>query len=111
MKICIYGAGNIGCYLGGRLTAIGCDVELIVRPKIRQQLQQYGLTVSDYLGYQNTIAADQLQLSDDPQLAAQADIIFVCVKSAATEQVAHELKSVLTNKTLMISFQNGLANA
>lgn len=111
MKICIYGAGNIGCYLGGRLAAIGCDVELIVRPKIRQQLQQYGLTVSDYLGYQHTIAAEQLQMSDDPQLAAQADIIFVCVKSAATEQVAHELRTILTNKTLMISFQNGLANA
>lgn len=111
MKICIYGAGNIGCYLGGRLAAIGCDVQFIVRPQIRQQLQQYGLTVSDYLGYQQTIAASQLQLSDDPQVAAQADIIFVCVKSAATEHVAHELKTVLRNKTLIISFQNGLRNA
>lgn len=111
MKICIYGAGNIGCYLAGRLVAAGGNVQLIVRPKIRQQLQQYGLTVSDYLGYQHTIAAEQLQMSDDPQLAAQADIIFVCVKSAATEQVAHELRTVLANKTLMISFQNGLANA
>ncbi|RPE31327.1 2-dehydropantoate 2-reductase [Acinetobacter sp. BIGb0102] len=111
MKICIYGAGNIGCYLGGRLAAIGCDVQFIVRPRIRQQLQQYGLTVSDYLGYQQTIAASQLQLSDDPQVAAQADIILVCVKSAATEHVAHELKTVLKNKTLIISFQNGLRNA
>ncbi len=110
MKICIYGAGNIGCYLGGRLVAAGCNVQLIVRPKIRQQLQQYGLTVSDYLGYQHTIAANQLQLSDDPQVAAQADLVFVCVKSAATAQVAHELNTVLTNKTLIISFQNGLAN-
>lgn len=111
MKICIYGAGNIGCYLGGRLAAIGCDVQFIVRPRIRQQLQQYGLTVSDYLGYQQTIAVSQLQLSDDPQVAAQADIIFVCVKSAATEHVAHELKTVLRNKKLIISFQNGLRNA
>ena len=111
MKICIYGAGNIGCYLGGRLAAIGYDVQFIVRPRIRQQLQQYGLTVSDYLGYQQTVAANQLQLSDDPQVAAQADIIFVCVKSAATEHVAHELKTVLRNKALIISFQNGLRNA
>ncbi|WP_038344023.1 2-dehydropantoate 2-reductase [Acinetobacter sp. A47] len=110
MKICIYGAGNIGCYLGGRLAAAGCKIEFIVRPYIRQQLQQYGLTISDYLGVQHTIAANQLQLSDDPQVAAQADLVFVCVKSAATAQVAHELNTVLTNKTLIISFQNGLAN-
>jgi len=110
MKICIYGAGNIGCYLGGRLAAIGYDVQFIVRPRIRQQLQQYGLTLSDYLGYQQTITANQLQLSDDPQVAAQADIIFVCVKSAATAHVAHDLKTVLRNKPLIISFQNGLRN-
>ncbi|NIE95133.1 2-dehydropantoate 2-reductase [Acinetobacter sp. Tr-809] len=110
MKICIYGAGNIGCYLGGRLVEVGCDVDFIVRPKIQQQLQYYGLTVSNYLGEKNSVPATKLQLSTDPNIAAQADIIFVCVKSAATEQVAHELKSILKKNTVIISFQNGLSN-
>jgi 2-dehydropantoate 2-reductase len=86
MKICIYGAGSIGCYLGGRLAAAGYDIDFIVRPKIQQQLQTYGLTVSDYQGLKQTIAANRLQITDDPQIAAQADIILVCVKSASTEQ-------------------------
>ncbi|MCH7383076.1 2-dehydropantoate 2-reductase [Acinetobacter dispersus] len=110
MKICIYGAGSIGCYLGGRLAVVGYDVDFIVRPKIQQQLEQYGLTVSDYLGEKNSVPASTLQLGTDPNIAAQADIIFVCVKSAATEQVAHELKDILKKKTIIISFQNGLSN-
>jgi len=110
MKICIYGAGSIGCYLGGRLAVAGYDVDFIVRPKIQQQLEQYGLTVSDYLGEKNSVPASTLELGTDPNIAAQADIIFVCVKSAATEQVAHELKDILKKKTIIISFQNGLTN-
>ncbi|WP_336041136.1 2-dehydropantoate 2-reductase [Acinetobacter dispersus] len=110
MKICIYGAGSIGCHLGGRLAVAGYDVDFIVRPKIQQQLEQYGLTVSDYLGEKNSVPASKLQLGTDPNIAAQADIIFVCVKSAATEQVAHELKDILMKKTIIISFQNGLSN-
>ncbi len=40
-----------------------------------------------------------------------ADVVFICVKSAATEQVAHELKEYLGTKTpLIISFHNGLSN-
>ncbi|EPG37786.1 2-dehydropantoate 2-reductase [Acinetobacter colistiniresistens] len=110
MKICIYGAGSIGCYLGGRLAAAGADVDFIVRPKIQQQLQQYGLIVSDYLANKQTIPITKLQLSNDPNIAAQADLILVCVKSAATEQVAEALKGVLKKKTIVISFQNGLSN-
>lgn len=110
MKICIYGAGSIGSYLGGRLAVAGYDVDFIVRPKIQQQLEQYGLTVSDYLGEKNSVPASKLQLGTDPNITAQADIIFVCVKSAATEQVAHELKDILKKKTIIISFQNGLTN-
>jgi len=110
MKICVYGAGSIGCYLGGRLVAAGYDINFIVRPKIQQQLQTYGLTVSDYNGFKQKIVANQLHMTIDPNEVAHADIILVCVKSASTEQVAFELKDILKKKTIIISFQNGLSN-
>lgn len=110
MKICVYGAGSIGCYLGGRLVAAGYDIDFIVRPKIQQQLQTYGLTISDYNGFKQNIAANQLHMTIDPNEVAHADIILVCVKSASTEQVAFELKDILKKKTIIISFQNGLSN-
>mgnify|MGYP003487980007 CR=1 FL=1 len=50
MKIYIYGAGSIGCYLGGRLVAAGNDVTFITRPRIHAELSQWGLVLTDYLG-------------------------------------------------------------
>ena len=50
MKIYIYGAGSIGCYLGGSLVAAGSDVTFITRPRIHAELSQFGLVLTDYLG-------------------------------------------------------------
>jgi len=111
VKIFIYGAGSIGCYLGGRLVAAGSDVTFISRPRIYQELSQFGLELTDYLGNNIKLAPHQLKLTTDPTQVVDADVIFICVKSAATEQVASELKEYLGSKTpLIISFQNGLSN-
>ena len=37
MKIYIYGAGSIGCYLGGRLVAAGSDMLLLSRVHVFMQ--------------------------------------------------------------------------
>ena len=111
MKIYIYGAGSIGCYLGGRLVAAGNDVTFITRPRIHAELSQFGLVLTDYLGKKIKLAPHQLNLTTDPAQVVDADVIFICVKSAATEQVAHEIKEYLgTKTTLIISFQNSLSN-
>lgn len=111
MKIYIYGAGSIGCYLGGKLAASGSDVTFITRPRIYEELSQFGLELTDYLGKNIKLASNDLKLTTDPKQVADADVIFICVKLAATEQVAYEFKQYLGQKTpLIISFQNGLSN-
>lgn len=111
MKICIYGAGSIGCYIGGRLAAVGADVSFITRPRVYEELRTSGLKLTDYTGKTIKIAANDLQLSVDPQIVKDADIIFVCVKSAATERVAKELYDNLgAHRPYIVSFQNGLSN-
>ena len=42
MKICIYGAGAIGGFLGARLAAAGGDVAAIARGKTAQTLRSHG---------------------------------------------------------------------
>lgn len=111
MKIGIYGAGAIGCYLGGRLAATGCDVTFLCRPNMYEILKQHGLKLSDYKGAQFNIAANQLKLTTNSEDLSRLDIIFICVKSAATEQVAHELNRILgQKKPILISFQNSVSN-
>lgn len=47
-KICIYGAGSIGCYIGGRLLAAGSEVDFVGRARMADLLQQQGITLSHY---------------------------------------------------------------
>lgn len=110
-KICIVGAGSIGCYVGGRLLAAGADVALVGRARIGNELSAHGLTLTDYRDGRWQVPAADVRYTTEPTAAADADLVLVTVKSAATQSVADELKPVLRAGAIVISFQNGLRNA
>lgn len=109
--ICIYGAGSIGCYLGGRLAATGAEVVFVGRQRLRDTLDKHGLRVSDYHGVDLRLPPEVIRYSSVAADAARADLVLVCVKSAASAQAAVELAGVLRPGTLVLSCQNGLGNA
>jgi 2-dehydropantoate 2-reductase len=43
MKICIFGAGAIGGYMGAKLAAAGADVSLVARGPHLKAMQENGL--------------------------------------------------------------------
>lgn len=110
-RICIYGAGAVGCYLGGRLRAGGSDVAFVARPGIAAALLRHGLALSHYDGGDWRVPAASVTVSTRPAAAADAALVLVTVKSGATAQAAAELAQVLTANALVVSFQNGLGNA
>ena len=108
MRIAIFGAGAVGCYLGGRLAAAGGSVLLIGRARIGTEIAQ-GLTVTDYRGGRAQVGA--LPFAEGPEAAHEADLVLVCVKSAASAEAARALRSHLAPDAVVVSFQNGLDNA
>ena len=110
-KICIVGAGSIGCYVGGRLLAAGADVALVGRARIGSELSAHGLTLTDYRNGRWHVPPSAIRYMAEPSAAADADLVLVTVKSAATQSVADELKPVLRAGAIVVSFQNGLRNA
>ncbi|WP_439499629.1 2-dehydropantoate 2-reductase [Bosea sp. (in: a-proteobacteria)] len=110
-SICIYGAGSIGCYLGGRLAAGGSDVGFIGRPGIGGELRQHGLTLTHYDGGGWLVPPEKIAVATEPGAAAAAELILVTVKSGATAQAAAELAGVVRPGAVVVSFQNGLGNA
>lgn len=110
-RICIYGAGSIGCYLGGRLLAGGGEVSFVGRPRIGEDLRRHGLTVTHYDGRSWRIEPSAIQYATDAAAAGEADLVLVTVKSGATAQAAAELAGVLCPETPVVSFQNGIGNA
>ncbi|KAA1011178.1 2-dehydropantoate 2-reductase [Paraburkholderia panacisoli] len=110
-KICIYGAGSIGCYVGGRLLAGGSDVSFIGRARMADQLRSHGITLSRHDDSRWHVPPELIDVSTDAASAAAADLVLVTVKSAATRAAAAELASVLRPGTIVLSLQNGVGNA
>lgn len=110
-KICVYGAGSIGCYVGGRLLAGGNEVSFIGRARIADQLRGHGITLSRHDDSRWHVPPERIDVSTQAATAAAADLVLVTVKSAATPTAAAELANVLHPGAIVVSFQNGLGNA
>ncbi|THV29087.1 2-dehydropantoate 2-reductase [Glycomyces paridis] len=106
--ICVYGAGSIGCYVGGRLAAAGADVVFVGRERLAAELREHGLTATDLHGHRGRV--ERPRYTTDPAAAADADLVLLTVKSGATAQAATELALHLRPDTLVLSLQNGLRN-
>ncbi|MGH3713615.1 MAG: 2-dehydropantoate 2-reductase [Micromonosporaceae bacterium] len=109
MTICVYGAGSIGCYVGGRLAAAGADVVFVGRERLRAQVAAHGLTLTDWRGA--SMRVPSVRYETGAAAAADADLVLVTVKSAATESAGDELAPLLKPDATVVSFQNGLHNA
>lgn len=109
--IAVFGAGSIGCYVGGRLAAGGSSVVLIGRGYITGAIREHGLSLSDYRGYHRRLDSDRLTLANDSSAAAHADLVLVTVKAGATESAARALEFFLKKSAVVLSLQNGIHNA
>jgi 2-dehydropantoate 2-reductase len=110
-KICVYGAGSVGCYVGGRLQAAGAEVSFVGRARLADEVQRHGLHLTDLHGAELRLPAGSVRYATTPDAAADADLVLVTVKSAATEDAGHELARVLPHTTVVLSLQNGVGNA
>ncbi|CAM2153422.1 2-dehydropantoate 2-reductase [Paraburkholderia tropica] len=110
-KIFIYGAGSVGCYLGGRLLAAGGDVAFIGRARIADALRAEGLTLSRHDARRWQVPPERVDVATHAARAIAADLVLVTVKSAATPVAAAELAGVLRPGAVVVSFQNGVGNA
>jgi len=103
----IFGAGAIGCWVGGKLAAAGADVTLIGRARVMDELAG-GLRVSELGGVEVTATP---KLATEPAAAAGAELVLVTVKSAQTAAAGAALASVLPETAVVVSLQNGVRNA
>lgn len=109
-RICIYGAGLVGCHLGGRLLAAGGDVRFVGRPTMGEALCRNGLTASRYDGHRWHVPPTSIRFGTDAAMAADCDLVLVTVKSGATAAAAQALSEALPPSGVVVSFQNGLGN-
>ncbi|MEM9777622.1 MAG: 2-dehydropantoate 2-reductase [Chloroflexota bacterium] len=109
LKIAVAGAGSIGCYIGGRLAASGASVTLLLRPWLKEQLDEHGIHISHLHETRDSNPAS-LSWVTDPACLQTADVILITVKSGATEAIAQTILEYARPKTTVVSLQNGVDN-
>jgi len=106
MNIVVIGAGGIGGYFGGRIANAGYNVTFVARGKHLEAIRKNGLQVKstkgDFIVHPN--ATDTINDIENP------DLIILGVKSWQVEEIAKQIKPIVTNTTMVLPLQNGADN-
>jgi 2-dehydropantoate 2-reductase len=106
MKVCIYGAGAIGGFIGARLAATGdCAVSAVARGATLRSLREHGwrLRQADTL-----LRAPLAAAAEDPRELGAMDLVVVAVKGPALAEVATRIAPLLGPQTLVLPAMNGV---
>lgn len=104
MKICIFGAGAIGGYMGVKLAQAGADVSLVARGPHLEAMQQNGLKLfKEGDEHQVTVTA-----AEDPRELGQQDYVIVTLKAHSVPAVVDKMQPLIGDHTTIVSGVNGV---
>ncbi len=107
MKICILGAGALGCAIGGALTEAGADVWLINRTAAHvDAMNTHGLTLVTPQGERQV----KVQAATRCAGIGPVDLVIVLVKSFHTHDAIQGAAELIGPDTVVLSLQNGLGH-
>jgi 2-dehydropantoate 2-reductase len=109
-RIAVYGAGSIGCFIGGLLVLAGRSVTFLARPSIASELEAHGLIVSDLEGLETRIGPDALDLQTHADFLRETGLVLLTVKSRDTGAAAEEIAALTGPDVPVLSVQNGVEN-
>ena len=112
MNVGILGAGFIGAYLGGRLTAAGV-IRAGGRAPVagRRGPRATGCCLTALDGFDHRRCRRRpVHIVTNPLVLPSRDYILVRVKGHDTVHVARQLPAIVRDDAVVVSFQNGVGN-
>ncbi len=104
MKICVVGAGAIGCWFGAWMARAGHDVSLVARGAHLAALQSGGLKFED--GEKRETFA--VRASADPEGLGRHDLVLIGLKAYSIAGMLPRLAPLLDAGTVVMPAINGL---
>jgi 2-dehydropantoate 2-reductase len=104
-KICIYGAGAIGGWIGARLAQRpGMMVSVVARGETLRQLQSHGLQLNSG----DNILSAKVRASQLPTSLGIQDLVIVAVKAPSMLDVAKQIQPLIGPNTIVMTAMNGV---
>ena len=104
MKICIYGAGAIGGYVGVLTRLAGADVSLVARGAHLAAIRSNGLRLR--INGEEKVAS--MEATSDPADLGPQDYVIIGLKAHQAWEVAEQMRPLLGPHTAVVTAQNGL---
>jgi len=104
MRICVYGAGAIGGYMGARLAQAGVDVTLIARGPHLEAMQRNGVRLIS----EGTESVAHPNCTADPSTAGPQDYVIVAVKAHSAVAIVESMQPLLGADTAVVTAINGV---
>ncbi|WP_236242509.1 2-dehydropantoate 2-reductase [Streptomyces sp. CC228A] len=111
LKVTVFGAGSVGCHLGGALAAsprADCAVTLVGRAPAMADVRERGLRLSGGGRPDAHVPPRLLRTATEASAVAGSDVVLVTVKARDTRAAAEACAPHLGPHTAVVSFQNGL---
>ena len=104
MKLCIFGAGAIGAYLGVELARGGIDVSLVARGIHLQAMKKNGVT----LRVGDSERTEYPRCTDDPAELGPQDFVLVTLKAHSIAGICDAMQPLLGPDTVVVTAANGI---
>jgi 2-dehydropantoate 2-reductase len=104
MKICIFGAGAIGGYMGAKLAQVGADVSLVARGPHLKAMRENGLRLIEESG-ETTV---KVTASDNAADLGPQDYVIVTLKAHSVPAVVPHMQPLIGDHTTIVSGVNGV---
>ncbi len=104
MKICIFGAGAIGGYMGAKLAQAGAEVSLVARGPHLKAMRENGLRLIEESG-ETTV---KVTASDDAADLGPQDYVIVTLKAHSVPPVVPKMQPLIGDHTTIVSGVNGV---
>ena len=103
-QIMVVGAGSVGGFFGAHLAKNNPNVSFLLRPRTLQAVKRNGLTIKSAKGNFTV----HPPAASNPRELATPDLIILAVKAYDLDEVMTQLEPVLTDRTVILTLQNGI---
>jgi 2-dehydropantoate 2-reductase len=103
-KVCIYGAGAIGGYLGAKLASTDATVSLVARGPHLAAIRQNGLTLVE----DGETSVHRVTATDTPADLGVQDFVIVTLKAHSIPHVVKAMQPLLGPDTAVVFATNGV---
>ena len=103
-QIMMVGAGSVGGFFGAHLAKNNPNVSFLLRPRTLEAVKRNGLTIKSAKGNFTV----HPPAASDPRQLATPDLIILAVKAYDLDEVMTQLEPVLTERTVILTLQNGI---